>query len=1276
MTGAGVTSRKGVSGLWSLALMRDRHGELLQARRANGDSLAFQAEVKEFIGRTQASGALLDHDDDRRTAQGLLNYWANSLQRMSGSDADQPDAILAEFDPSRVPTLPESDCPYVGLAAFEAEQRHLFYGRGKLIEQLVERLKECRFLAVVGPSGSGKSSLVRAGLIPALQEGRLPGSAGWRYYPPIVPGSQPLLNLARAVRPNDVETAREALLKSPNALSELIDRAGSEPALLFVDQFEEMLTLCRQEDHRRALMENLLTLVADEAKHTVVLTMRRDFKNDLEGILVGQPALQHVFELAWAPVEPLSPGELREAIIRPAERVGLKFEPSVVDLLVRDLVGPGSELPLLQFALLKLWHKRLGDRISVKDYVEIGGGLRALPDSANAAFEALSEEDKRTARHLLLRLVHVGEGEEATRNRVQRGELVQQLKEDPDRVRRVLDQLMAAGALRASEGETWAEGQIEVTHEALLRRWRRLAEWIDDERVALRQRGRLTAAARQWAEHGRGADTLWGAALTEEARQYKDLSPLEAEFLAASGKALERAEQRRQRWERRFRRRTHMAIASLVVSIVLLGVLFALAFRGSLSAYSGKLALKANSLLVNDQRVIESLLVGLEAHLTADTPDSRKSLLNSVVVAREAARLRRIDAFGSFGAAVTSVAFRPDGKAVAVAVGIPDQVIVVWDLAEKRELARLPALGAPVYSLAFTPDGNTLASGSGDNGVVLWDLRRRQRSEEFRDHSAPVLSLAFSPSGRFLVSGGADNRVIVRDSGSATGKPVILDQKRPVVSVACADEGRTVKSIDQGNSILEWDVQVGRARERKSTALGETASIAAGFSADGFSLVTVDSKGTMTFADLRPGRPSLGRLVTNNSTSGVVSIAFSADGRTLASGTKEGQVILWQVTPPESLRSTRIEGKQDNKDELVAIAVGGHGESLALATCASLTQGKGDCSQGQIRLWSITDAVGSKIVPGRFDAITSVAFSGDGRILASGDKNGTIIILRGVGTTPEPRREERHSGAGPVLGLAFSPDGMTLASGHGDGAIILHSIGTPDASSPDRGGAEKLASLAGRTAAILSVAFSTDGTILAAGGSDKAIGFWDVATHEPIGELPHRHKHDISSLAFSPVGERNSILASADVDGTIILWDWKSRDRSGRGAGTSRGVTGDPLIWQALAGHADRVLGLAFSADGKVMLSGSRDRAWITREVDVIDPKFQSWHGLVCKLARRNLSAPEWNQHIVIGKHLETCTEAQFQTVEVDTRWGVPLRRLWDRGMGWSPGPVSPGQPG
>lgn len=1249
----GVMSERGPSGLWSLALIRDRHGELLQARRTNGDSPAFQAEVKEFIGRTQASGALLDNDDDRRTGQGLLNYWANSLQRMSGSDADQLDAILAEFDPSRVPTLPESDCPYVGLAAFEAEQRHLFYGRRKLIDHLLDRLRECRFLAVVGPSGSGKSSLVRAGLIPALKEGRLPGSAGWRYCPTMVPGSQPLLNLARAVRPNDAQNAREALLKSPHALSELIDQAGSQPAVLFVDQFEEMLTLCRQENHRRALMENLLTLVADEAKHTVILTMRRDFKSDLEGMLESQPTLQHVFECAWAPVEPLSPGELREAIIRPAERVGLKFEPSVVDLLVRDLVGPGSELPLLQFALLKLWHRRLGDRVSVKDYVEIGGGLRALPDSANAAFETLSEEDKRTARHLLLRLVHVGEGEEATRNRVQRGELVQQLKEDPDRVRRVLDQLMAAGALRASEGETWAEGQIEVTHEALLRRWRRLAEWIDDERVALRQRGRLTAAARQWAEHGRGADALWGAALTEEARQYTDLSPLEAEFLAASGTALERAEQRRRRWERRLRNWTRMAIAGLVVSIVLLVVslwLGALAFRGSLRANSGKLALKANSLLINDQRVIESLLVGLEAHLTADTPDSRKSLLNSVATEREAAHLRQIDALGPFAAAVTSVAFRPDGKAVALAVGIPDQDIVVWDLVHKRELTRLPARGAPVYSLAFTPDGKTLASGSGDNRVVLWDLLRRQRRAEFRDHDAPVLSVAFSPSGRFLISGGADNRVIVRDTeSSGTGKPVVLDQKRPVVSVACADEGKTVKSIDEGNSILEWDVPGGRAQ--KSGALGEAASIAAGFSADGLSLVSVDSKGTMTFAELRTGRPSLRRLVTDNSTSGVVSIAFSADGKTLASGTQERRVILWEVTPPESPRSTRIEGKQNNNDELVAMAVGGHGETLALATCASRTQDRSRCSQGQIRLWSITGAVDSKTVPGRFDAITSVALSGDGKILAAGDENGAINILSDVGT-PKQQRGQRDSGAGPVLGLAFSPNGMMLASGHGDGSIIVHSIGTPDASSPSRGGAVKLAPLPGRTAAILSVAFSTDGKTLAAGGADRAIGLWDVGTHKQSGEIPHRHKHDISSLAFSPVGEHNSILASADVGGTIILWDLKSRE---------------PLIWQLLAGHADRVLGLAFSADGKVMLSGSRNRTWITREVEWIDPKFQSWHDLVCKLARRNLSEPEWKGYIG-GKHLETCTGA-------DTRWVAPWRRLWDRGMGWSPGPVSPGQP-
>ncbi len=318
----------------SLPALRTAHAELLQRRRLGEDTPESPAAVRAFIRQGRATGAILDDENERQAAQSLLDFWANRLVR---ADLETPEATLVEFDPTLEPEIPDDPCPYRGLDAFHPTDRPFFFGRQRLLEQLLDHLRQDRLLAVIGSSGSGKSSLVLAGLVPALQAGALPGSGAWRYLPPLTPGSDPLASLARAVArsaprgPANVESAAdkpisppvdqtaEQFLQNPDQLSRLLGDPPGVPAVVVVDQFEELFTLCRDEPMRQAFVANLLSLLdVPGAGHIVVLTMRTDFVDNVARL----PALQERFEQATVRVTPLERGRAARGDHQPGRRGG------------------------------------------------------------------------------------------------------------------------------------------------------------------------------------------------------------------------------------------------------------------------------------------------------------------------------------------------------------------------------------------------------------------------------------------------------------------------------------------------------------------------------------------------------------------------------------------------------------------------------------------------------------------------------------------------------------------------------------------------------------------------------------------------------------------------------------------------------------------------------------------------------------------------------------------------------------------------------------------
>ena len=490
-----------------------------------------------------ATGAVLDNNEDRLAAQSLLDYWVTSFYR---AGEEPPDTALALFDPELAPELDESLCPYRGLDAFREEDSRQFFGRQGLVQKLVERLRERRLLAVIGPSGCGKSSLVAAGLLPALKDGTLDGSQTWRYLRPIVPGSDPLASLAWALAPFGIEPPPAPdrhwildLLKVPDPTdtSWHLKKLGPVPVVLVIDQFEELFTLCDDTPAREQFLKVLLRLAtAPGPRHTVVLTMRLDYR---ERVTVD-PDFFNEFEKGEVLVTPLTAGELREAIEKPAEAVGLKFEAGIVDRLVRDVLGEPAALPLLQFTLLKLWDLRERNLITWGTYVSLGNAREALARTAERFFQPLLPEEQEEVKRLLLRLVRPTVGWEVTSRRLRLEDLLQSANRL--RAQSVLDKLIQARLVRLTRGESAADDQVEIAHEALVRNWPRLVEWLVAERSAIQHRLALTDAARIWQERGEDPSALLRGSLLEDALAYTDLNTLEAHFVQASQAAAEAAE--------------------------------------------------------------------------------------------------------------------------------------------------------------------------------------------------------------------------------------------------------------------------------------------------------------------------------------------------------------------------------------------------------------------------------------------------------------------------------------------------------------------------------------------------------------------------------------------------------------------------------------------------------------------------------------------------------------------------------------------------------------
>ena len=519
---------------------------------------------------------------------------------------EQARTLADPATPARVSA--EGICPFKGLASFEPVDAEYFFGRERLVAELVARLVGAGFLGIVGPSGSGKSSLVRAGLLPALAEGVLPGSERWRRLL-LRPGERPLDELRRAL----VSGARDPLAEALDALP------ADQRLLLAVDQLEELFTACRSEAERAAFADTLARAAADpEGRAVVVVALRADFY----GRFAAYPGLAELLGANHVLVGPMQASELRRVVELPAGRVGLRVEPELADALVDDVEGEPGALPLLSTALLELWQKRQDNALALAAYRESGGVHGAVARLAEGTYARIPDGRKPLVRAIMLRLVGEGEGDVPVRRRAPLAELDLERNED------VADVL---ATLADSRLVTVGEGSVEVAHEALLREWPRLREWIEEDAEGRRLRRHITQAATEWDAAGRDQGELYrgarlAAALEWTADHALDLNELERDFVTESREVSEQETKRARRTNRRLR--ALLAGVAVLLAAALAGGVFAVIQRGEArDAETAQLAQRLGAQALVEEDLDRSLLLARQAVAIDDSPQTRSYLL-------------------------------------------------------------------------------------------------------------------------------------------------------------------------------------------------------------------------------------------------------------------------------------------------------------------------------------------------------------------------------------------------------------------------------------------------------------------------------------------------------------------------------------------------------------------------------------------------------------------------------------------------------------------------
>jgi WD40 repeat protein/DNA-binding SARP family transcriptional activator len=1186
-------------------------------------------------------------------------------------------------------------CPYKGLARFEASDAEFFFGRERLVAELVTHLVGAGLVGVVGPSGSGKSSLVRAGLLPALADGVLPGSNRWQQVL-VRPGEHPMAELARAVAHPGVPGDGDGDATAAGGKADdhtmpwretgermLRTIAGKERLLLAVDQFEEVFTTCQDEGERAAFLAALTEAAWAGRNVTVVVVVRADYY----GHCTADPTLADLLAANHMLVGPMGADELRRAIELPARRAGLRLEPGLSAAMIGEVADEPGGLPLLSCALLESWQHRQGRTLTLAAYHQAGGVHGAVARLAERAWQQLDPGQQQTARRMLLRLAGPGEGEAVVRRRVPRDELT---ASGDERGRAVLDALADQRLL------TTGEDTVEVAHEALLREWPRLRGWLEEDVQGRALHRHLISAAQEWEAAGRDPGELYrGARLTgalDWARDHHaDLNELERAYLKASRAAAEREvadARRRAEREARTSRRLRGLLAGLaaVLALALVAGGFAVALRGRAerqtlvaqrqTQVAESRRLGAQVLLQSD--LDRSLLLAAEAVRLDDSVDTRSALLTTLLRSPQALRVFRGD-----GNQLHNLRLSPDGRTLAAVDNIG--ATYLWDSRTGRRLD-----GPDGSVVAFSRDGrlmavgyqlkSSVAAGRLPKYLLLWDVAHHTIINwlPLPSERDVVVDAAFSPNGRVLAAGTAQGTLIFWDvtSGAPLG-PVLHYHtgQSPRANLAFAPDGATLFTSVQGGNTTVWDAT--RRRPVRTFPLGGTLAV----SRDGTRVALGQHDGSIILADAATGRRR--RALTRHSTA-VMGLALSPDGSILASVSGDRTAILWDVATGKAREILR-----GHAGSVTGVAISPDGRTLYTSSLDDsviawdLTRTRGLARQltrapspmvgvtfnprdpdllalaqrnGPVTLWDLARRVWvGKPLDVTSGAANAVAFSPDGSLLAAADADGTVALFdvataARVGRSLHPRygplyapgRQSRD-----INGLAFSPNGRLLATAGNDNSMVLWDLArrVPIGRRLRPGGGDL----------ITAVAISPDGRMVASGVDDGTVILTRVPDGKELYKLTPMGMSGPISLAFSPDGKT---LAIASTDGKMRLWDprtgmphgppWAAIDGSAMGTSFGpdssvlaiSGSEGTTALWDVRSGKRIGALltgppssgVVAFDPTGHTLATAFQDGTVLLWDVDPA-----SWLKRACAVAGRRLTQQEWQEFLPRRPYQPSC---------------------------------------
>jgi WD40 repeat protein/DNA-binding SARP family transcriptional activator len=1089
-------------------LMAESEGVPLRIHRAaSGWAQAQAAErLEETVGRAATERGGL------RAAEAEVSGTVAQLQLAR----ERTSLYLVAESPD--PSPPEV-CPFRGLAPFDAAHAEYFFGRERLVADLLARLVGSTLIAVVGSSGSGKSSLIRAGLLPSLAQGGLPGSERWRQGL-MRPGEHPVAELARAlarIAPAEVEPA------SVDPITAALDavRPG-ERLVLAVDQLEEIFTACRDEGERAAFVEAIVAIAADpDQRALVVLGIRADFY----GRCAEYPELSTQMSANNVLVGPMRREELRRAIELPARQAGLRAEQSLVSALVGDVADEPGGLPLLSPTLVELWEERSGRTLRRSTYERSGGVNGAVARLAERAYGRLSTPQRERARAILLRLTDA-EQPVPVRRRVALSELETERDEEA---------AAALTALTESRLVTLDEGTVEVAHEALLREWPRLRAWLEEDIEGRRLHQHLGNAATEWERSDRDPAELYRGARLASALDWApshdpELNELEREFLEAGKEASEREAERQRRANRRLRALLAGA-GALLVAAVIGGVIAVSQRQEARSAARAEAAQRLGAQALTEDRVDQALRLAGAGLALDDSVATRSNLLSTLL--RNPAMLGVLSGDGED---LGLVALSPDGGTLAI--GDRQGTVMVFDTAAGERIGEYEAqgdvAGGEAYIVAFSPRGDSIAVGitrppdrrSAEVHVIdARTLRLRTAIPLGAFPGDPEMQylpmVSYSPDGRNLIVGYAGDfeaplfiRRFDAGSGSPMGGAARLPPGTSLSRVHPTPDGRLLYA----GAETTYSIDPKTLRVLRRYPIG---AYTTGISPDGSALALGDEDGSVQLLDLGSGRV---RRLSERHDAPVSTEAFSPDGRTLATGDEGGTVMVWDLE-----RGRAIETLEGHTAGVYGSAFSPDGRTLYTAG-----------NDSSVIVWDV---------------------AGDRRL---GREFSTGIVQSAC------RAGGEACGDSFPPAFALSPDGRTLATARLDGRVdlidgeTLRTVGSFEAF---------------RGTPATAIEYAPDGDRLAVAGGRGLLGIWDARSGRRVGPLldaprdgpcadPRSMFEDVpcfeatiqNALAFHPGGD---LLAASSVGGDVRIWDLDDRE-----------PVRTPLRLPRF------VLGLAFSPDG------------------------------------------------------------------------------------------------